>query len=69
MLRVTFYVKGIAHYHFFEIQNGRHVFCTMSKFQASPSQFASENVGKRTKTVLVILRALNKSSLSKMLMS
>ena len=44
------------------------MFCTVSKFQAFPCQFASENVGNRTKTVLVTLIALNTRNLSRMLM-
>ena len=51
-----------------EIQDGGHVFCTLSKFKAFLSQFAFENVGKRTKTVLVTLIALNTRNFSKILM-
>ena len=34
MLHVTCDFIGIAQYHFFEIQDGGHVFCTLSKFKA-----------------------------------
>ena len=50
-------VIGIAQYHFFKTQDGGHLFCTMSKFKAFLSQFILENVGNRTKTVLVPLIA------------
>ena len=43
------------------------MFCTVSKFQAFPSQFVSENVGNRTKTDLVTLIALNTRNLSRIL--
>ena len=52
----------------FEIQEGGHVFCTLSKFNIFLSQFALENVQNRTKTVLVTLIALNTMNLSKTLM-
>ena len=68
MLHVTCDVIGFAQYHCFEIQNGGDVSCTLSKFKAFLSQFALENVGNRTKTVLVTLIALNTRSLSKILM-
>ena len=61
-------VTGIAQYHIFEIQDGGHDFCTLSKFEAFLSQFAFENVGNRTKMVLVTLLALNTRNLSKILM-
>ena len=64
MLHVTCDVSGIAQYHFFEIQDGGHVFCTLSKF----SQFVLENVTNKTKTVLVTLIALNTRNLSKIVM-
>ena len=64
MLNVTCDVRGIAQYHFFEIQDGGHVFCTLSKF----SQFVLENVRNKTKTVLVTLIALNTRNLSKIVM-
>ena len=49
MLHVTCDVIGIAQYHFFEIQDGGHVFCTLSKFKAFFIQFIFENVRNRTK--------------------
>ena len=58
----------IAQYHFFEIQDGGHVFCTLSKFKAFFGQFVLENVRNRTKTVLVTLIALNTRDLSKIVM-
>ena len=68
MLPVTCDVIGIAQYHFFEIQDGGHVFCTLSKFQVFFSQFVLESVRNRTKTVLVSLIALNTRNLSKIVM-
>ena len=68
MLYVTCDVIGIAQYHFFEIQDGGHVFCTLSKFEAFFSQFVLENVRNRTKTVLVTLIASNTRNLSKVVM-
>ena len=53
---------------FFEIQNGGHVFRTLSKFKAFFSQFVLEKVRNRTKTVLVTLIALNARNLSKIVM-
>ena len=58
MLHVTCDVIGIMQYHFFGMQDGGHVFCTLSKFKAFFSKFLLENVGNRTKTVLVTLIAL-----------
>ena len=68
MLHVTCDVIGMAQYHFFEIQDGDYVFCTLSKFKPSFGQFVLENVRNRTKTVLVTLIALNTSNLSKIVM-
>ena len=53
---------------FLEIQDGSHVFSTLSKFQAFFSQFVLENVRNRTKMVLVTLIALNTRNLSKIVM-
>ena len=64
MLHVTCDVIGIAQYHFFEIQDGGHVFCTLSKFKAFFIQFIFENVRNRTKTVLVTLIELNTRNFS-----
>ena len=61
---MTYDVIDIAQHHF-EIQDGGHVFCTLSKFKAFVSQFALENVENRTKTVLVTLIALNTRNSSK----
>ena len=59
MLQVTCDVIGIqCAMPFFEIQDGRHAFCTLSKF-------VLENVRNRTKTVLVTPIALNTRNLSK----
>ena len=44
-------------------------FALCQNLKAFLSQFTSENVFNRTKTVLVTLIALNKSNLSKILMS
>ena len=52
---------------FFKIQDGGHVFCTLSTFKAFLSQFAFENVENRTKTVLMTLIALKTRNLSKIL--
>ena len=68
MLHVTCDVIYIAPIPFFEIQDGSHVFCTLSKFKAFFSQFVLENVRNRTKTVLVTLIALNTGNLSKIVM-
>ena len=65
MLHVTCDVGAIP---FFEIQDGAHAFCTLSKFKAFLSQFVLENIRNRTKTVSVTLIALNTSNLSKILM-
>ena len=62
---MTYDVIGIAQYHFFEIQDGRHVICTLSNYKAFLSQFAFENVENRAKTVLMTLTALNTRNLSK----
>ena len=48
---------------FFEIKDGGHVYCILSKFEAFLSQFAFENSEKRTKTVLATLIALNTRNL------
>ena len=61
-------IIGIAQY-LFEIQDGGHVACTVSKFQAFASRFAFENVSNRAKTILMTLIALNTRSMSKTLMS
>ena len=53
---------------FFEIQDGGHVFCTVSKFKAFTSRFAFENVSNKTKTVSVTLTALNTRNFSEMLL-
>ena len=68
MLHVTCEIIGIAQYHFFEIQDGGHVFCTLSKCKAFLCQFAFGNVGNRTKTVLLTMMALNTRNLSKTLL-
>ena len=68
MLHMTCDVIVIAQYHFFEIQDGGYVFCTLSKFKAFFGQFALENVRNRTKTVLVTLIVLNTRDLSKIVM-
>ena len=60
-------VIGIAQYHFM-IQDGGHVFRTLSKFKAFFSQFVLENVRNKTKMVLVTLIALNTRNLSKIVM-
>ena len=67
MLHLTCDVIGIAQNHFFEIQDGGHVFCTLSKFKAFFSQFVLENVRNSTKMVLVTLRALKTRNSSKII--
>ena len=52
---------------FLEIQDGGHEIYTLSKFKDFFSQIAFENVGVRTKTVLVTI-TLNTKKLSKILM-
>ena len=53
---------------FFEIRDGGHVLCTLSKFEAFFNQFVLENVRNRTKMVLVTLIALNTRNLSEIVM-
>ena len=52
---------------FFEIQDGGHVLCMVSKFQAFPSRLEFENVSNRSETVLVTLIASNTRNLRKIL--
>ena len=52
---------------FFEIQDGRLIFCTLSKFKAFVSQLTFQNVGNKTKMVLATLIALNTRNLSEIL--
>ena len=54
---------------FFElIQDGGHIFCTLSKFKAFFSHFVLENVRNRTKTALVTLITLNTRNLNKIML-
>ena len=61
-------IIGIVQYRFLKSKMAAMYFGAMSNFIAFLGQFKLENVGNRTKTVLVTLIALNKSSLSKILM-
>ena len=68
MLHVTCDVIGIVQHHFFEIQDGGHLFFTLSLsftlFCTFFSQFVLENVRSRTETVLVTIIALSVCTLN-----
>ena len=65
MFHVTCDVIGIVQYHFLKSKMAAMYFALLSKLKAFLSQCAFENVENRTKTVLVILVALNTRNLSK----
>ena len=67
MLHVTCDVLGIAQYHFLKSKMAAMYFALYRNFKRF-SQFVLENVGNRTKTVLVTLIALNTRNLSKIVM-
>ena len=67
MLHVTCDVIGIAQYHFLKSKMAAMFFALYRNFKLF-SQFVLENVGNRTKTVLVTLIALNTRNLSKIVM-
>ena len=68
MLHVTCDVKGIAQYHFLKSKMAAMYFALYQSFKLFFSQFVLENVRNRTKTVLVTPIALNRRSLSKIIM-
>ena len=68
MLHVTCDVKGIAQYHFLKSKMAAMYFALYQNFKLFFSQFVLENVRNRTKTVLVTPIALNRRSLSKIIM-
>ena len=68
MLHVTCDVICIAQYHFLKSKMAAMYFAPYQNFKFFLSQFALENIRKRTKMVLVTLIALNTRNLSKIVM-
>ena len=68
MLHVTCDVIRIAQYHFLKSKKAVIYSALCQNVKVFFSQFAFENVGNRTKTVLVTVIALNTRNFSKILM-